>query len=408
MNNEAFQKAIREDPLTASILTEHNLSPTLFSKVALVIDDSVKITIANEEYPIIRVGKTIVEGLEDIGELTHLIAHSIQDASVKQPIVLSYKKLISNLDTKAKQVFSQKRTIEALNQFQTLYETAFVDKTAANNYLASLYREAKKVELHKLEFTSDQVTILNMIRKTGLALNEKVFLVGGVLRDKLLGIPNNDLDFMVVTKDLDKFVEHLSQTNHLRTPVRLERTQAYTLRIGTTDIDIIDARRVYTPLQQDKNPSLDEDDDWSLAYDDVFRRDLTINSLIYDLANNEIKDPTKRGFEDLSKGVINTIIDPFVKYRINAPDMIRALRFAAIYDFELGPEMINAMKANAHRLLMRNEGGEFSERRFSRELRKAAATVDSWLKMKSLLAESGAIDYLGDLIEKVDEDRKLI
>lgn len=205
---------------------------------------------------------------------------------------------------------------------------------------------------------------------------------------------------------MGEFASYLAQKYSLRTPVLLERSQAYTLRIGELDVDVINAKKVYTPIETHyEDSTLEGDEEFSIALDDIFRRDLTINSIIYDLIHNKVLDPTGRGFKDLENGELNTIIDPFVKYRISAFDMIRAMRFAAVYDFKFGPEMLNAMRANADKINPRDRGGEISSRRIRRELRKAAETAESWYRMKKFLAETGVINRIVDDVTDVEQDR---
>jgi tRNA nucleotidyltransferase (CCA-adding enzyme) len=44
--------------------------------------------------------------------------------------------------------------------------------------------------------------------------------------------------------------------------------------------------------------------------EDAFRRDLTINSVFYNIMTNEIEDFTKMGIDDLERGIIRTPLDP--------------------------------------------------------------------------------------------------
>jgi tRNA nucleotidyltransferase/poly(A) polymerase len=245
-----------------------------------------------------------------------------------------------------------------------------------------------------------------MVKATADELDINTYLVGGCIRDKLLGRENEDLDF-VVDKNADAFVRHLSIKYNLPEPVFLERSQAWTLTVNDYNVDIINANIIYTPLTQKfEESSLEGDEEFSTSLDDAFRRDLTVNSLMYDVRSGKLVDPTRRGLKDLKNRELNTIINPRVKYRIHAPDMLRTLRFVATLGFKLGSGMMEAMKANAWRVLPRDEGGDVSSRRIRRELRKAAVSLDTWNMMKRLLAETTLADYLANDIKDVEDDMR--
>lgn len=409
MDSLSLHEALLTDPISSRVLEEHGISPSVLQFVDFEIrQQKAAITLANTDGKI-KVGVKASLDFEDPGELAHMLAHELQDNLATKAELFAYDNtLVQKLD--AEFLRTPFVTQERYSAYKPLYEAAFVEPKAGSAYLDRLFKTAQTTprttnKLHQLAFNAEEKSILNMLRKAALHKKVRLYVVGGCVRDKLLGEENHDLDFMVVTDDIDGFVQYFANTNNLREPVKLERSQAYTLRIDGTDVDIIDARRVYVPMNRGDIDSLEEEDDWSLALDDIFRRDLTINAIIYDVVGNKVLDPTKRGFQHLQQGIVETIIDPYVKYRINAFDMIRALRFAAVYDFKLGNDMAAAMKTNANRIIPRNLGGDISNRRILRELRKAAETADSWYRMQKLLAEVGLTDNLIEDIEKVEVQR---
>ncbi|GMI19315.1 hypothetical protein TeGR_g7787 [Tetraparma gracilis] len=73
--------------------------------------------------------------------------------------------------------------------------------------------------------------------------------------------------------------------------------------------------------------------------EDAFRRDLTINSLFYNLASNEIEDLTGRGLSDLRAGVIDTPLPPETTFLDDPLRVLRAVRFAARLQFVLSPRL---------------------------------------------------------------------
>lgn len=82
------------------------------------------------------------------------------------------------------------------------------------------------------------------------------------------------------------------------------------------------------------------------AKDDAFRRDLTINSLSYNLNKNAIEDLTELGINDLQNKIIRTPLDPYKTFLDDPIRILRSIRFASRFNFVLVPEIISAIKNN--------------------------------------------------------------
>lgn len=403
MDSQILTETIKTDPLTPRIFEEHDLSPIFASFIEIELVENAKLEANNKNGKIhIVLGSQLISEPEP-AFITHKIAHYFLDQIKRNNLDLFVldKGLFRQAKQKAQELAQRNSLQKAIKVSTPLFSYALIEPRLASR-CASRYAQK---QLQRLTFNDQEQKILNIMRKAALQHKQPMYLVGGCIRDKLLGIPNTDLDFMTVTEDLTQFVDFITQTNNLREPVKLERSEAYTMRIGEVDVDLIDARRVYMPISKELETLEEEEDDWTIALDDIFRRDLTINAITYNVIKNKLEDATGRGFKDLQQGIIQTIIDPYVKYRINAFDMLRALRFAAIYDFTLGQDMLSAMKTNAHRVLPRDLGGDISNRRIARELRKAAKTEATWNRMKKLLEQTNLSISLKETIEKVEIQR---
>lgn len=257
-----------------------------------------------------------------------------------------------------------------------------------------------------ISFTPEEKIILDKISTAADKLGIKVFLAGGLIRDRLLGIPSSDLDF-VCNKNSEQLAEYLVKQYGLNPAVKMDRSGATMIFIDGKYIDLIDAKKVFSLIGQDL-PLLEqgEEGEGAIMFDDSVRRDLTINSLMYGLQSGKLYDPSGKGLSDINNKVIRTIIPPEHKYRFSPMDMLRALRFYATKDgFKFAPGMLEAMKANVDKLAPRQQHGDISSRRIERELRKTK-TDQQWSKMKAALAEIGANKYIGDEIRSVDEDKK--
>jgi putative nucleotidyltransferase with HDIG domain len=102
--------------------------------------------------------------------------------------------------------------------------------------------------------------------------------------------------------------------------------------------------------------------------DDVNRRDFTVNSLLKDLTTGEILDLTGQGREDIKKGVIKTPLNPDIIFTEDPLRMLRAVRFAMKYDWDLPMFMLRALHKNAEKLV------NISQERIRDELNKMLLT----------------------------------
>jgi len=82
---------------------------------------------------------------------------------------------------------------------------------------------------------------------------------------------------------------------------------------------------------------------------DAQRRDFTINGMFYDPAAARVLDFVG-GMEDLRRGVVRAIGDPERRFNEDHLRMLRAVRFAARFDFRIDPDTLAAMRAAAHRI----------------------------------------------------------
>lgn len=140
------------------------------------------------------------------------------------------------------------------------------------------------------------VTHLNNIPKSK---DYKVYLIGGVVRDKLLGIEDfEDID-IAVEGDVEKFVSYF-KIYFGKKIVKENRSKLKTYKFFLDDssFDIIFTRKELY-LENGMLPQLSKGD----IYDDIKRRDFTINSIAYSLQDHNYIDPLN-GMEDLENRII--------------------------------------------------------------------------------------------------------
>jgi len=151
------------------------------------------------------------------------------------------------------------------------------------------------------------------------------YLVGGAVRDTLLGRKVQDFDIATdaLPEDVIGVFRRVIPTGIKHGTVTVlfkgTRFEVTTFRI---DQDYRDGRR---PDSVIFTPSIEED---------LKRRDFTINAIAYDLHNHRLLDPHE-GRKDLKAGIIRAIGDPLQRFREDGLRPIRACRFAAQFRFEI-------------------------------------------------------------------------
>ena len=174
------------------------------------------------------------------------------------------------------------------------------------------------------------------------------YLVGGGVRDLLLGLEPKDFD--VVTSARPEEVKAVFQRQcrligrrfrlaHVRFGRNLIEVATFRGGADASDLDADstnqnDRKRLNNVRSVDDQGRLLRDNIYGTLDEDVWRRDFTINSLYYSINDFSIIDYTG-GLEDLKKGQIRLIGDPEQRYREDPVRMIRAVRFAAKLGFEI-------------------------------------------------------------------------
>jgi len=170
----------------------------------------------------------------------------------------------------------------------------------------------------------------------------QAFLVGGAVRDLLLGIEPKDFDIATNA--------HPEQVKELFRNCRLigRRFHLAHVRFGQEIVEVATFRAAHTTIDEDNSVDegghrmLDErgrilrDNLYGSIDEDVWRRDFTANALYYNIADFSIWDYVG-GVEDARARVLKLIGDPETRYHEDPVRMLRAARFAAKLDFSIHP-----------------------------------------------------------------------
>lgn len=178
--------------------------------------------------------------------------------------------------------------------------------------------------------------VVRKLRGSGYA----AYLVGGCVRDLLLGLTPKDYD--VTTEARPEAVMGLFPNSLLvgsSFGVVLVRDNSAQVEVATfrSDHEYRDGRRpVEVTFQTDPK-------------EDVLRRDFTINALLMDPDSGEVLDFVQ-GREDLADGLVRAIGRPDERFREDHLRLLRAVRFAARLNFQIEPETFAAIARNASRI----------------------------------------------------------
>jgi poly(A) polymerase len=186
-------------------------------------------------------------------------------------------------------------------------------------------------------------SVIDELGERFTAAGHELALVGGPVRDAMLGRPHNDLD--LTTSARPDEVERLLAGWADATWDIGRAFGTIGSRKGPFQVEITTYRsEVYDP--DSRKPAVDFGD--SLE-GDLRRRDFTVNAMAVRLPSRELVDPYG-GVVDLAHGVLRTPGTPEESFSDDPLRMMRAARFAAQLGFEVDPAVVAAMTAMAERI----------------------------------------------------------
>jgi poly(A) polymerase len=212
----------------------------------------------------------------------------------------------------------------------------------------------------------------------------RLWLVGGYVRDKILG-RDSDSDDVDIVLELDsgmlaQFLYEHGITDHA--PVTYPRFGTAMVAIGGVNVELVTARRESYAAGSRKPDHVEP----ATIAEDAHRRDFTINTLLENLHTRELRDPLGTARSDLSAGIIRTPLPAAETFADDPLRMLRAIRFAARFDFQIADETWSAIRDNA-RLLFPTVSGERIRDEFSKILMGTAPSDGL-----TLLESSGLLD----------------
>lgn len=240
--------------------------------------------------------------------------------------------------------------------------------------------------INSLEFKDDIV-----------AAGGEIYAVGGIVRDAIMGTPSDDLDIVVRGIPYDQLFAILSKygkatdTSHVGEDGKKDFgstifvshnpkfNEFLTANGVALDIDVMlprkDAKdpnvKGHKGIKSDVNPMY-------TIQDDLERRDITINAIAIDDKGGIVTNGT--GLEDIQNGIIRAVSEEsFIEDPLR---MLRAVRFAARYNYDWDPATIGLIKNNAPLLADKEE---LPRERFLKEFTKMIGKADLGRAVKTLV-----------------------
>lgn len=170
--------------------------------------------------------------------------------------------------------------------------------------------------------------ILNIIKDNSY----EAYIVGGFVRDYVMGIKSNDVDITTNArpKDLIKIFPNANIDN--------EMYGSITIYLNNIRFEITTYRDDGNYLDNRHPDTINYVDDLKV---DLKRRDFTINTICMDNGGNIVDLFSSRS--DINEKIIKTVINPLESFKIDSFRILRAIRFATTLDFELDKEVKEAI-----------------------------------------------------------------
>ncbi|MCY7420335.1 MAG: CCA tRNA nucleotidyltransferase [Chitinophagaceae bacterium] len=212
-----------------------------------------------------------------------------------------------------------------------------------------------------IAFSEKEKEIFETIGHTATQLNMPAYLIGGFVRDKIIGRPTKDAD-IVCLGDGIKLAEKVSRRFHPHPHLSFFKNFGTAhIRVGDFDIEFVGARKE-SYNQASRKPEVLP----GSLEDDQNRRDFTINALaikLNDKGFGDIVDPFN-GLNDIESKTIRTPLEPLQTFSDDPLRILRAIRFASQLHFTIDDKTLQAITDNKARLKI------VSQERITDELNK--------------------------------------
>ncbi|EFA77198.1 tRNA nucleotidyltransferase [Heterostelium album PN500] len=194
-------------------------------------------------------------------------------------------------------------------------------------------------------------TLLQVVEQTKCGTVLRV--AGGWVRDKLRGDHSSDIDIALDNMMGEAFAslvnqylkDHKQETHRIgviqSNPAQSKHLETATVRIYDMWIDFVNLRSE-TYSDHSRIPEITI----GTPEQDAYRRDLTINSLFYNINENKIEDFTGNGVDDLKCGIVRTPLPPQTTFLDDPLRVLRSIRFATRLYYAIDHKLVEAASSS--------------------------------------------------------------
>ncbi len=212
----------------------------------------------------------------------------------------------------------------------------------------------------QINCTDRELFIFKKIAHAAWDLDLPCYLIGGFVRDKIIGRSTKDADIVCLGDGIE-LAHKVSERFSNPTVSYFKNFGTAHIKLPDFDVEFVGARKE-SYQHHSRKPEVAP----GSLEDDQNRRDFTINALAISLNKEDygtLIDPFN-GVGDIEKGIIQTPLDPLQTFSDDPLRMMRAIRFATQLNFTIAPGTLAAIEKDANRIKI------VSQERITEELNK--------------------------------------
>lgn len=178
-------------------------------------------------------------------------------------------------------------------------------------------------------------------------MGRECYVVGGFVRDLIIGRPSKDIDFVTVGSGIE-LAEAVARETGPGTHLAVYRNYGTAqVHHKSLELEFVGARKE-SYRRDSRNPIVED----GTLDDDLSRRDFTINAMAISVNADTFGTLIDRfdGLGDIRRRIIRTPLDPDITFSDDPLRMLRAVRFATQLQFDIYPDTLDAITRNASRL----------------------------------------------------------
>ena len=243
------------------------------------------------------------------------------------------------------------------------------------------------------EIVNTAADLTNLFKDNGFRL----YFVGGIVRDLLLGYKPDVQDLDCTTDASPKEIKRIVQPIADAVWLQGERFGTVGMRVNGTNYEIT-THRAESYVDDSRKPVVNFSTNLS---DDLIRRDFTVNAMAVDTATGELFDPYG-GVKDLEEMTLRTPMDPEESFTDDPLRILRAARFIAAYGFSPTGDLLQAAQKISERLNI------VSTERIRDEIFRLLSVEDPRLGLKFLSASKTASYVFPEVFELSEERQEML